>query len=153
MSHINSEDVVWSETEAKLITSAGTGLHFPTGLRFSSHCQWQGEGEATGGGKRRKKGRGGRRGCRAGRELTASRCQKQPLHLQRSLLVALVLWSSEVLLVLWDVLLMEARSYMSWGKDEVLAQGAVGFSGDVGLALPLATATYVPPGKICKHGV
>lgn len=78
--------------------------------------------------------------------------QKQPLHLQRSHL-ALVLWSSEVLLVLWDGFLMEARSYVSWGKDEVLAQGAVGCPGDVGLALPLATATYVPPGKIRKHGV
>lgn len=58
-----------------------------------------------------------------------------------------------MLLVLWDVFLMEARSYTSWGKDEVLAQGAVCCPGDVGLPLPLATATYVLPGKIHKHGV
>lgn len=54
--------MVWPETKAKLIKSAGIiGLHFTTGLRFSSHCQLQGErrskGRSKGRGKRRKKGK------------------------------------------------------------------------------------------------
>lgn len=51
---MNNENTVWSETEAKLIKSAGIiSLHFTMGLHFSSHCQLQREGR-----RRRSKGRG-----------------------------------------------------------------------------------------------
>lgn len=60
--HINNENMVWPETEAKLIKYAGIiGLHFITGLHFSSHCQLKGEGRSRGrskgGRKRRRKGK------------------------------------------------------------------------------------------------
>lgn len=60
--HINNENMVWPETETKLIKYAGIiGLHFITGLRFSSHCQLKGKGRSRGrskgGQKRRRKGK------------------------------------------------------------------------------------------------